>query len=551
MSHDGCWAETYCADERDCDFGDTKRRVLRAVPWASCVSFTEAARRGLAPMNGEVFSKWLPVCTSLAISAMASSVHAQDVVPHHPERGGIGLDVLNGNLELQDVGPVRTFPTFDRRLSLFVTDAATVRQLSFQDVMAQLVSEGEDSGLTPLKLFQQWWDTANIGPGTVPAPNPHCDDEKPAAGGLSQLNDFPYRCPRPEHQEASSDPFVDADGPNGYAAIALVNRFDLASTAGADRGEHRVIFARNSGRADALNRNLIIFEARVPNPKKELGIDGCRPIVEFWLKLSDPSLSTVARGSKLREFYLNGLPDDGVLPVIRVDNFVGDAGQIRTNQFLDQDKNFDWTLREFKIKSDSGSLHIVPVTVKTNPGNELLVSGTKEPRAAGFADEVSRQVRDLLGGAGGVSNINTFSFNVHDSFNSFESDERDSELGDVSTAFAQNPGGALRTKIQNALDSEGSTVTADEVVNRMSVLTCAGCHHFANDRQLGGGIIWPRSLDFTYVSEGSFETGAESGPDGPNSRFVISSTLKDVLLPAREEVMKAFLQRFSTDTANQ
>jgi len=57
--------------------------------------------------------------------------------------------------------------------------------------------------------------------------------------------------------------------PATYTAIALSNRFDLTtppSKGGGDCGEYRIVFERNSGAADPKNRNLIIFEAVLPNP---------------------------------------------------------------------------------------------------------------------------------------------------------------------------------------------------------------------------------------------------------------------------------------------
>src|SRR5262249_35356511 len=162
---------------------------------------------------------------------------------------------------------LRTFPNFDRRFSLFVTDTASVQQISFADVMKQL-AQGAGAATSQIDLFHEWWDTANQKPGKNPGPiqGPHCDDEAAPGGGLSTLNNFPYRCPRPEGGQATVDPFVDPSSANAYGALAFVNRFDLADPSGRDCGEYRIVFARNSGKANPLNRNLIIFEARVPNP---------------------------------------------------------------------------------------------------------------------------------------------------------------------------------------------------------------------------------------------------------------------------------------------
>ena len=122
--------------------------------------------------------------------------------------------------------------------------------------------------------------------------------------------------------------------PSAYSAIAFSNRFDLVDDAKnpTDCGEYRIVFARNSGKLDALNRNLVIFEARVANSKPADGLQGCRPILDFWHGLSDPSISAVDRGVKLHDFYLKGLP--GVPAIVNIDHYTFGTGQIRTNQFM-------------------------------------------------------------------------------------------------------------------------------------------------------------------------------------------------------------------------
>jgi hypothetical protein len=134
--------------------------------------------------------------------------------------------------------------------------------------MDKLVSQSGDKFLTKQILFHQWWDSAGQGPGL--GLGPHCDDDtppSPTAGiatftATSLLNLFPYRCPRLEETEATSDPFSDESdtNPNAYSAIGFSNRFDLISppqpvpgtnkTQSPDCGEYRIVFARNSGKTD-------------------------------------------------------------------------------------------------------------------------------------------------------------------------------------------------------------------------------------------------------------------------------------------------------------
>ena len=323
----------------------------------------------------------------------------------HPEHGELR--------EIQKLGAGAAKPALplNRHLSIFVSDVDTTKAIKFSEVMDKLVHQSGDSQLTKQALFSQWWDTAGQKPGLELGP--HCDDgtaPKPPDGianetATSLLNGFPYRCPRLEASEAASDPFSNEvdNNPKAYSAIAFSNRFDLLSPAVdapnapgkvefPDCGEYRIVFARNSGQTDPLNRNLIIFEARVPNPnsipedKNAAAPVGCLPILDFWHDLSDPNMTAEERGVKLHDFYLNGKLSDKVHinPVVDIANYTFGSGQIRTNQFmLNSDPKppaapFDWTLREFKALKINGTLIIVPDSVKSNPGPDLFAAGTTE-----------------------------------------------------------------------------------------------------------------------------------------------------------------------------
>ena len=66
-------------------------------------------------------------------------------------------------------------------------------------------------------------------------------------------------------------------------------------------------------------------------------------------------------------------------------------------------------------------------------------------------------------------------------------------------------------------------------------MSCAGCHQLSNGKALGGGLVWPSSLQFTHVSEAQRETG----PEG--QRFRVSPALTDVFLPRRKAVLETFV----------
>jgi hypothetical protein len=489
-------------------------------------------------------------------------------------------------------------------LSILVSDVETTSEIKFSEVMDQLVKQGGDSSQTKFSLFHQWWDTAGQqvprpGQGAGLGLGPHCDDESPPQddpqqGGidnfmaLSTRNGFPYRCPRLEALEASSDPFTDESAEAGYSAIAFSNRFDLIGAdvpdpkrswrmLTPDCGEYRIVFARNSGKPkdsinnarSRLNRNFIVFEARVPNPEPANGVNGCRPILDFWHGLSDKSISASARGKLLHDFYLNGLPRYNVGPVVDIANYTFGTGQIRTNQQLhndspQQEHPFDWTLREFKaVVGSDGRLRIVPDTVKTSPGNALFRSKSVDPRVASLTLNIRAQIGRLLGAAGpakGVGDINSIGFSISGTGeNAFEGDEWDGDrvkLGDVSAAFLGDVNGTpnpkLSKSIQEALTAAGSNLTPTNIVNRIRTQTCAGCHHYsgnphAGPDDLGGGAVWPDKTDgdaehprmnFTHVSER--EDDLRPAIVGDRSRYAISSAA-EVFLKFRKAFMKKAL----------
>lgn len=419
----------------------------------------------------------------------------------------------------------------DVRRSLVVTEQTILARFSLQRVLGQLVSQSGVAGLTASALFQQWWDTQNPQPGSYAGP--HCDDTVDA-GGNTTLNGYPYLCRAgAEGAQASCDPFS-AGSSCAYVPIGLFNRFDQAPENGAHCGEYRVVYAKQSGIASTSDRNLLIFEAALPNPHPQQGIKGCKQIVDVWGDLSKVS-SLSARADVLEAFYFNG--QGTVPPVISIGNF-GDnalgAGQVRTNQF--SNTTTGWSLREFKLlRTCSGAsctaMRFTPVTDKNNAFGGLFAPDSGLANAAAFRSFFPSQVGNLA-----ASSVPGVDIALPDTFNSAQSQASGATAAEMKyldqlTAYPST----LRSDVQTQLSGLGSALSPDEIVLRAQALTCAGCHRLNNNVAIGGGLTWPASLGFTHVTERETEV-----VDG-ETRFVLSPALLNFFLPARKALLEEFL----------
>ena len=404
-------------------------------------------------------------------------------------------------------------------------------RFSLERVLTQLAQQSGVPGLTATQLFQQWWDTQNPNPDTYAGP--HCDDT--VSAGVSTLNGYPYLCRNgAEGAQVSCDPFAAASA-CAYLPIGLFNRFDQAPENGAHCGEYRIVYAKQSGIASTSDRNLLIFEAALPNPHPQQGLKGCQQIVSTWANLTGQD-DIQARASALEAFYFNGQGD--VLPVVSIGNY-GDnalgAGQIRTNQF--SNTTTGWSLREFKLLRTCGAsgcsaLRFTPVTDKNNAFGPLFAAGSTLPTAGAFQTFFPSQVSNLS--AGSVAGLD---ISVSDSFNTGQSQASGAtatEMRYYPDQFSAGPS-PLRDALQAQLTAIGSSLTPDNIVQRAQALSCAGCHHLSNNAPLGGGVTWPLSLGFTHVTER--ETEVVSG----EVRYRISDALTTQFLPAREQILEDFL----------
>ncbi len=470
------------------------------------------------------------------------------------------------------VAPVPIAATdIDVHRSLFVHDAATLSagNFSLRRTLQKLANDVGASvpGLTPENIFQQFWDTQNDTANQVTAGNAHCSDNN------GKINGFPSNtCPRPEGIEAGGAP-ADLTNriDNDYKPIALVNRIDLADQGWKNCGEHRIVYGKNIGGGQ---KNLIIFEAVLPNPKPGCR-SGCRDVIEFWVDLSSDS-SPTSRAAKLENFYYNGLP--GFRPVVHTSHYASGvssvyggsgSGQIRTNQFLFRTGmgQGPWTLKEFKtLLSCAGGAcdyDFVPTSVKVNPygvlWNRDIATGAATPAApidntfatpiSGIASLATNFQADVIAQVTPARlanpDINSITYEVDPEKNAAESQSQSPTFDH----YPNQSNSAADATFRNNLNAVavGFGLTGDQVVNRATAMSCAGCHlpngfGLTNPNSIGPGLSWPSALSFVHVDVPLVSIAGESGFDpaqfGGNSQgFNISPALLNVFLPARRNTL--------------
>jgi hypothetical protein len=453
----------------------------------------------------------------------------------------------------------------DLHRSMMVHDEATLGSgdFSLRRTLQKLSTDvaADAPATTPLSIFRQLWDTQAAAPG-VNAADPHCSDNNGKINGIP-LN----RCPRAEAAEAvGTDAVVDARI-DGYLPLALVNRLDLADAGWKNCGEHRIVYGKTVG---GFAKNLIIFEAVLPNPKPGCR-SGCRDVVEFWADLStDPD--PASRADKLETFFYDGITD--FRPVVHTSHYSSGvstvyggsgSGQIRTNQFLVGDF---WTLKEFKTlltcAGGSCDYDLMPISVKVNPygvlWNRNVATGGAPPAppanafatpiaglAALAADFQSEVVAQVTPARLGNPDINTFTYEVELDKNSAESQASGATIDNYRTQTNNAPDATFRDSLTAAGAGLMPPLSANQLVNRALAHSCAGCHQpsgfgLTAPNAIGPAMQWPAALSFVHVDTASRTFGAADAFDpaqfgGNADGFNISPALLGTFLPARRTTL--------------
>ncbi|HYO94981.1 MAG TPA: hypothetical protein VER33_10740 [Polyangiaceae bacterium] len=401
--------------------------------------------------------------------------------------------------------------------SLAIVDATALSKFGFARTVNRIrTTANVASTSTSVGIYQRWMKTFGASAAAGDCDDPSIDP-----------NGYDLVCPRTNELLLSTvNPFA-ATSAVTFQPVAIMNRFDLAPASGATCGEYRIVYAMSSTDPAISGRAFIIFEAALPNPTPALGLEACLPVAQFWQGLSQDGSAT-SRATKLEKFYFTGGAVPGFAPAVDAAHYglaqqaatQRTSGQVRTNFFVN---DVEWHLREFKLRRNctapadvsTCSLSFEHVTVKENPAEELF--GGTHPRSDAFVTNFLSQVPLLA-----ASNVNLIKMKTGANFNEFESI---SQAAAVRYAAPGVTNTATRDAIKQKLTSIGSTLTVNNILERATTQTCAGCHQVSNALPLGGGLTWPSTNGFVHVDE----------------QKALSPALTTTFLPRRKVVLERFI----------
>jgi len=365
-------------------------------------------------------------------------------------------------------------------------------------------------------------------------PGPRCDDEQPSSDGFSSLNGFPLPCP------------ADAANLDGqllaWKPLALTNRFDLAPVGGENCGEQHLSFFFNIGLTDQPNvpvRAFLRFAAVVENPAPERGLEGCRPLLDFWASLSRSEYDAPERRASAFELAFLGesLPPSSTptareLAALQSGGFQSLIGSgFRHNgrvQLLYLGKDGQWHFFEDAlVLGKQGFIERFPLT------QSLAV-------AALLNEHPKRElcIRELLASIPSLVNEdrNLMRLDVNPACFAATSSTGDVTLTDGLSSAPLGP--QLRTRFDAHLKQyyPSLVMSGAELSERAQFAgTCAGCHVLGDS-----ALANPSS--YSHVDSNLMQACASTGPDLTRRCYARSPLLKTIFIPHWTNVLEDFLQ---------
>jgi hypothetical protein len=420
--------------------------------------------------------------------------------------------------------------------SLFERNDAALTRFTVAETLARIAQNGNVSGGTAWHdaIFKTTARKASFPPTD---PGPFCD----SAGFPGRVNDFIVGCAgNMSHLVGHLDK---------WEGLSVANRFDLAPSGGENCGEARASFYVPPGRITLPQRSFLIFEALLPNPRPDLGLDGCRPVQNFWVSLSNLA-DPAARGEKLAQAFLTGEPSltaAGFKPFFTFENFGPGKGRVRSETLGPVGVVPLWDFREFRILAGGGAV-MMPVAQSFSI---TTFAATDHAKSAPCRADLVNTLGALIPAS---ANPNFVGLDVAPPCFDGASGNFGTRPEDIIAVGAQPElTAALQARISQL--APNANLTPLQIAARLSFAgTCIGCHHRPNSpqfRDLGQGLTLPvvtpaageslDDIDFTQVNNLREEPCAASGPDAAQSCFKLSPVLGAIFLPHRKSVLETYL----------
>jgi hypothetical protein len=371
---------------------------------------------------------------------------------------------------------------------------------------------------------------------------PRCDDEGPAVDGFATLNGFPVPCP----SEAAN--FMAANESKVWKPLAVTNRFDLAPVGGENCGEQHLSFYFDhfgSGLPDYPVHAALRFSAVIENPAPELGLEGCRPLVDFWASLSreeydDPSAragaleaaflgADLSDGSTAPSPEMDALADAGFRPFISPEHFgrrgrlqlwyLGDLGFLGFFEHALVAEDEGWVVRR-PVSQSLPVLSLLAQDPSSNPCAQSLLDAIP-----GLLDEDPTEQR----------------MNVAPTCFAGMSSNTDPTLavglrGQV-TGAAFGPALAKRIEATLSLKYPDYGISPNDIARRADFAgSCIGCHDLKDSPFSASGS--PAHVNYRQT-----EPCGDEGGDETRACYARSPLLKFEFLPRWTELLQSFWDR--------
>jgi hypothetical protein len=365
---------------------------------------------------------------------------------------------------------------------------------------------------------------------------PRCDDESPSVNGLSSLNGFMLPCPA-EAVSFYGLPLWT------WRPLAVTNRFDLAPLGGENCGEQHLSFFYDSSfvAQSEIHGAYLNFVAVVANPRPELGLEGCRPLLDFWASLSQSEYDTPDRRARALESAflgsslpptsaatsreLSALTSAGFLPLVSPQYF----GRVGRLQLMYLGFWGDWHFFEHALVSSKEGLVLRRPLTQTLPVRALLEQHAKREQCI---DGLLSSIPALLNDNSNLLrlNIDPVCFAATN-----ETEEYTLAAGLVSATLGPELRSRLDDYMRHSFPDSG--LLGPDIARRAGFAgTCAGCH------ALEDSPLW-NANGVSHVSYNPMQFCATSGPDSTHRCYARSPLLNTIFIPHWTRVLNDFLQR--------